>query len=67
MAKPTPKNEQVQVGDSCESVFAKPDQGMQGVVQRIVRTASIDYALVKWSSGSTGRHTITTLRKVTSG
>lgn len=57
---PAPKNSWVQVGDSCRCVGAT----MVGVVQKIVPRGSLPYAVVAWSSGYTGRHTITTLIKV---
>lgn len=60
---PTPKAEQVRVGDKCASVFGTR-VCMVGVVEKIVKTASIPYAVVRWSSGSVGRHTITTLKVI---
>lgn len=57
---PTKRAEQVKVGDLCESIVG----GMVGRVVRIVGRSTIATAVVKWDSGSTGRHTITTLRRV---
>ena len=47
----------IRAGQNVRSIIG----GMRGVVLRVVETASTPYAVVKWSSGSTGRHTVTTL------
>jgi hypothetical protein len=57
---PTPKRDWVSVGDRCT---ATPEASMTGIVLRIVPTSSTPYAVVQWPT-SVGRHTITTLRRV---
>lgn len=57
---PTPRTAWPAVGDT---VAAGPDL-MRGVVVRIVPATSLPYAVVKWASGSTGRHTLTSIRRV---
>lgn len=58
---PTPRADWCEVGDRVEGLPG----GMQGLVKRIVTGHTIPQVTVDWDSGSTGRHTITTLRKVT--
>ena len=58
--EPIPKKENyAEVGDTVHTHGGS----MKGVVQRIVKTSSLPYALVKWENGSTGRHTLGTLVK----
>jgi siroheme synthase len=61
---PTPRSEWAEVGDTV--VATLDERAMRGVVLNVVdkKMQSIPYAVVKWASGATGRHTITTLRKV---
>lgn len=59
--KPTNKKDWVAVGDK---VVAN-GQSMRGVVVRIVeRQHGLHTVVVEWESGSTGRHTISTLRRL---
>jgi hypothetical protein len=58
--KPTKKGEYVRVGDRVTA-----GSSMAGVVEKILpREHGLASVLVKWESGSTGRHTITTLRRI---
>lgn len=56
--KPTPRREWVKPGEDC----THGDGDMVGRVLRVVITSSVPYAVVRWPV-STGRHTITNLRK----
>ncbi len=58
---PTKKSDYVRAGDICVSVFAAIP--MSGVVVKINDKTTIPQAVVKWESGSTGTHTITTLKR----
>jgi hypothetical protein len=58
--KPTPKRNWVRVGDRCTAGGTMP-----GTVVRIIRRSDgLPTAVVRWASGSTGRHTITTLFRI---
>lgn len=58
--KPTPKAEWVKIGDCVTA-----GRGMNGnVIKIIARNNGLPTVVVLWSSGSTGRHTITTLHRV---
>lgn len=56
----TKKKDYVKKGDKCT---ADPSHSMVGEVLQVYKRTTIDVAKVKWSSGSIGTHTITTLRK----
>lgn len=59
---PTPRREWAREGDLVEC-----GPGSRGVVLKVRDPGSVPYATVRWASGSTGRHTISTLRKVALG
>jgi hypothetical protein len=61
---PAKRGEYVAVGDTVVALDG-PD-AMRGVVKRVNLDRAVPQATVKWASGSTGRHTITTLRRVPS-
>ncbi len=61
-AKPTDRRNWCTIGDTVTATDGP--QAMKGTVERVALFHSIPVATVKWSNGSVGRHTITTLRKV---
>lgn len=57
---PPPRAEWVRAGDRC----VQPLSGWRGTVVRVIETASLPYARVRWDhNGHTGPVTITTIRR----
>jgi hypothetical protein len=62
-SEPTSKKEWARVGDRVTALAAGKN-AMEGTVVHVKETGTIPLAKVEWSSGATGYHSITALRKL---